>query len=62
MPPFMANYRRELRKGIDVRRKEKMKKVMEFSERIKKGAEIALKRVQEEMKQQADRRRNEAEV
>ena len=54
MPPFIANYGRELRKGIDIRRKEKMKKVMKFEERIKKiqkGAETALKRVQEEMKQ-----------
>jgi len=65
MSPFIANYGRELRKGIDIRIKEKMKKVMEFEERIKKiqkGAETALKRVQEEMKQQVDRRRNEAEI
>ena len=65
MLPFIANYGRELRKGIYIRIKEKMKKVMEFEERIKKiqkGAETALKRVQEEMKQQVDRRRNEAEI
>ena len=65
MPPFMANYRRELRKEIDVRRKEKLKKVMEFVKRIKKiqkGVETALKRVQEEIKQQANRGRNEAEI
>jgi len=32
----MANYRRELRMGVDVRKKEKMEKVTEFVERIKK--------------------------
>ena len=34
--PFMANYGRELRMGINIRRKEKMKKATEFTERIKK--------------------------
>ena len=33
---FMANYRRELRMEIDIRRKGKMKKAIEFAERIKK--------------------------
>jgi len=33
---FMANYRRELRIGIDIRRKEKIEKVIEFAKRIKK--------------------------
>ena len=37
--PFIANYRRELRMEIDIRRKEKMEKVMEFVERIKKVQE-----------------------
>ena len=32
----MANYRRELRMGIDIRRKGKMEKATEFVERIKK--------------------------
>jgi len=32
----MANYKRELRMGIDIRRKGKMEKVIEFAERIKK--------------------------
>ena len=44
---FMANYERELRMGIDIRRKGKMEKVMEFAERIKKiqeDAEAALRR------------------
>ena len=38
---FMANYERELRMGIDIRRKRKMEKVIEFSERIKKIQEDA---------------------
>ena len=33
---FMANYRRELRMEADIRKKEKVEKVMEFVERIKK--------------------------
>jgi len=46
----MVNYRRQLRMGIDIRRKEKMEKAMkmEFVKRIKKVQEkagIALKRV-----------------
>ena len=59
---FMANYRRELRIGVDIRRKEKMKKAMEFVEKMKKvqeKAEAALKRAQKEMKQQVDRGRKE---
>jgi len=39
--PFMANYRRELRIGMDIRKKGKMKKTMEFVERIKKIQEEA---------------------
>ena len=60
----MVKYRRELRKGVDIRRKRKMEKVMEFVKRIKKVQEeagVVLKRMQEEMKQQADRERNMAE-
>ena len=34
--PFIANYKKELRMGIDIRRKEKMKKVMEFAGRMKR--------------------------
>jgi len=37
----MVNYKRELRMGIDIRRKRKIEKVMEFSERIKKIQEDA---------------------
>ena len=35
--PFMANYRKELRMGGDIRRKEKVKSTTEFVERMKKG-------------------------
>jgi len=61
----MVNYGRELRMGIDIKRKEKIEKVMEFVERIKKVQEktrVVLKRAQEEMKQQVDRGRKKAEV
>jgi len=33
---FMANYRRELRMEADIRKKEKVEKVTEFVERMKK--------------------------
>ena len=62
---LMVNYGRELRIGIDIKRKEKIEKVMEFVERIKKVQEktrVVLKRAQEEMKQQVDRGRKKAEV
>ena len=39
--PFMANYGRELKIGVDLRRKEKMEKVMEFAERERKMQEEA---------------------
>jgi len=45
--PFITNYERELRMGVDIRRKEKIEKVMEFAERIRrvqKEAEAVLKR------------------
>ena len=59
----MANYGRELRMGIDIRRKGKIEKATEFAKRIKKMQEeagVALKRVQKEIKQQADKGRKEA--
>ena len=62
--PFMANYRRELWMGVDIRRKGKVEKVTEFVERIRRvqeEAEVALKKVQEEMRRQADRGRQEVE-
>jgi len=33
----MMNYERELRIGIDIKRKGKIEKAMEFAKRIKKG-------------------------
>ena len=38
---FMANYRRKLRMGADIRKKGKVEKVMEFVERMKKVQEDA---------------------
>ena len=60
--PFMANYRRELRMRGDIRKKEKVESVTEFVEKMKKVHEkvgAALKKVQEDMKRQADRERKE---
>ena len=37
----MANYKRELIIGIDIRRKGRMEKAMEFAERMKKVQEKA---------------------
>jgi len=34
--PFIANYKRELRMGTDIRRKGKIEKVTKFVERMKK--------------------------
>jgi len=51
---FMENYSRELRMEVDImRRKGKVKKAMEFAERIKKIQEktgIALRKAQEKIK------------
>jgi len=50
---FIANYERELRMGVYIRRKWKMEKATEFAERIKKvqeEVEATLKRTQEEIK------------
>ena len=60
--PFIANYRRELRIGADIRRKEKVEKAIEFVERMKKVQEKAravLKEAQKNMKRQADRKQQE---
>jgi len=56
--PFMANYRKELRMGGDIRKKGKVEKVIEFMERMKQVQEeavAALKKAQEDMKRQADK-------
>ena len=50
---FIANYRRELRMGADIKKRGKVEKVTEFAERIKKvqkEAEVALRKAQEKMK------------
>ena len=60
----MANYRRELRMGGDIRKKGKVEKAAKFVERLKrvqKEAGVALKKAQEEMKRYADRKRKEPE-
>jgi len=60
----MANYGRELRIGGDIRKKGKVEKATEFVKRLKRvqeEAEVALKKVQEEMKRYADRKRKEIE-
>ena len=54
----MANYGREMRMGVDLKRKGKIEKAMEFAERMRKVQKevgAALMKVQEEMKKQADR-------
>ena len=62
--PFIANYRRELRIGADIRKKGKVEKITEFVERIKKihkEVRATLKKVQEDMKKQIDKGRKESE-
>ena len=57
---FIANYRRELRMGGDIRKKEKVEKATEFVKRLKRMQEeagVALRKVQEEMKRYIDRKR-----
>ena len=39
MSPFIANYGREIRIKVDLRRKEKMEKVTEFVEKMRKVQE-----------------------
>ena len=61
---FIANYGRELRMKEDIRKKGKVEKAMEFVERMTKVQEetrAALKKAQEDMKRQADKRRKEME-
>jgi len=65
MSPFMANYRRELRMDVDLRRKGKMEKATKFVEKMRKVQKetgAALVKAQEEIKRQADKGRKEAEV
>jgi len=60
--PFMANYGRELQMGVDIRRKEKVENTTEFAKRMRKVQEevgVVLRKVQEKMKRQVDRGRQE---
>ena len=41
MSPFIVNYSKELRIGVDIRKKLKVKKATEFVERMKKVQEEA---------------------
>jgi len=62
--PFMVNYGRELRMEGNIRKEGKVEKTMEFVEKIKrvqKEARVALKKVQENMKRQADKGKRETE-
>ena len=64
MLSFMANYERKIRMGGDIRKRGKVEKATEFIERIKKVHEevrVMLKKVQENMKRQANRGRKEME-
>jgi len=60
---LITNYRRELRMGGDIRKRGKVEKATEFVERMKKVYEeagVVLKKVQEDMKRQADKERKES--
>ena len=62
---FMVNYGRELRMETDIRRKVKVKKVIKFTERMRKAqekVEAVLKKAQEKIKRQADKEQREVEV
>ena len=51
--PFIANYERKLKMGVDIRKKKRVERAIEFVERIKriqKEVEIVLKKIQEKMK------------
>ena len=58
---ILTNYDKELRIEVDIRKKEKLEKAANFVERTQKKARTALRKVQEEMKQQADKERREVE-
>ena len=58
----MKNYGREMKMGVDFRRKGKIEIATEFVERIRKvqkEVRAALMKVQKEMKRQVDRERKE---
>ena len=52
MSPFIVNYSRKLRIEVDIRRKRKIEKAMEFAKRMKKiqeEAEVTLKKTQKKI-------------
>ena len=60
----MTNYGRELRMGGDIRKREKVESATKFVKRMKKVHEeagVALKKAQEDIRRQVDRRRKETE-
>jgi len=60
---YMANYSKELRMRVDIRKKGKVEKTMKFAERMKtvqEKTETTLRKMQEEMKRQVNKRRMEA--
>ena len=62
--PFRANNGRDPRMGFEMRKQGKLEGAKEFAgrmKRIQEEAQVALKKAQEEMKRQADRKRGEAE-
>ena len=62
--PFMVNCGRELRMRADIRKKRKVEKATKFIEKIKKiheEARTALKKIQEDIKRQADKERKKSE-
>ena len=55
---FIAKYKRKLKVKTDIRKKEKIEEIIEFTERIRKVQEKAgavLRKTQEEMKRQANK-------
>jgi len=62
--PFRANSGRDPRMGFEMRKQGKLEGAKEFARRMKRiqeEAQAALKKAQEEMKKQADRKKGEAE-
>ena len=62
--PFMANYGRELWMGANIKRKGKVEKATDFVERMRRvqeGIGAVLRKVQDEMRRQVDRERQEVE-
>jgi len=55
----MANYGRESRMGVDIKRKSKIEKITEFAEKMKKvqkEAEVVLRKAQEKKSKRVEKR------